>query len=156
MVLLVQVTANGIEFEETMYKSLESRRTNQTRPVARNHIGGHCPFARRRVEIEVCNWIRRVRNADVSTRSVQPEKAGGWTLSESVSGWCETAGNYYCRFLGVEICPNSNVTRVTYSKQAVTQKLVSQGEYIHRATRHTGSGRYPSNQDETGSVLRLR
>ena len=63
----------------------------------------------------------------------QAEKDGGWTLSESVSGWCETAGNYCCRFLGVEICPSSNVTRVEYSKQAVTQKLVRQGEYIHRA-----------------------
>ena len=138
VVLLVQVTANGIELEETMYKSLESRSTNQTRPVARNHIGGHCPFARRRVEIEVCNWIRRVRNADVSKRSVQTEEDGGWTLSESVSGWCKTAGNYYCRFLGVEICPSSNVTRVEYSKQAVTSKLVRQGEYIHRVVSHTG------------------
>ena len=60
----------------------------------------------------------------------QAEKDGGWTLSESVSGWCETAGNYCCRFSGVEICPSSNVTRVEYSKQAVTSKLVRQGEYI--------------------------
>ena len=40
--------------------------------------------------------------------------------------------------------------------KAVAQKLVRQGEYIRRATSHTGQGRYPSNQDETGSVLRLR
>jgi hypothetical protein len=66
----------------------------------------------------------------------QAEKDGAWTLSESVSGWCETAGNYCCRFLGVEICPSSNVTRVEYRKQAVTQKLVKPGEYIHRDASH--------------------
>ena len=69
--LLVHATENGIEHEEAMYKSLESRSTSQTRPVARNHIAANCPFARRRVEIEVCDWIRRVRNAVVSSRSVQ-------------------------------------------------------------------------------------
>ena len=58
----------------------------------------------------------------------QTQKDGGWTLSESVSGWCETAGNYSCRFLVVEICPSSKVKRVGYRKQAVAQKLVRQGE----------------------------
>ncbi len=51
-----------------------------------------------------------------------------------MSGWCETAENYYCRFFCVEICPSSKVTRLGYSKHAVTQKLTSQGEYIRRAT----------------------
>ncbi len=37
VVLLVQVTANGIELEETMYKSLESRSTNH-----RHHV---CVFS---------------------------------------------------------------------------------------------------------------
>ena len=48
------------------------------------------------------------------------------------------------------------VTLVGYSKQAVAQKLVRQGECIRRTANHTGQGRYPSHQDETGSVLRLR
>ncbi len=34
--------------------------------------------------------------------------------------------------------PALNVTRVEYSKQAVTQKLVRQGDCIHRAASHTG------------------
>jgi hypothetical protein len=38
-----------------------------------------------------------------------------------------------------------------YNQQAVTQKLARQGEYILRVSRHTGQGRHPSNQDETGS-----
>ena len=42
------------------------------------------------------------------------------------------------RFLGVEIRPSSNVTRVEYSKQAVTQKLARQGDCIHRVASHTG------------------
>ncbi len=46
--------------------------------------------------------------------------------------------------------------KLGYSKQAVTQKLTRQGEYIHRVVSQTGSGRHPSNQDETGSVLRFR
>jgi hypothetical protein len=63
---------------------------------------------------------------------------------------------YCCRFFCVEICPSSKVTRMGYSIQAVTQKLVRQGECIRRTSGHTGKGRNPSNQDETGSVLRLR
>ncbi len=59
-------------------------------------------------------------------------------------------------FSRVEICPSSKVPWLGYSKQTVTQELVRQGEIIHRATSHTGSRRNPSNQDETGSVLRIR
>jgi hypothetical protein len=57
--------------EESIHKSLESRRTTQTRPVTRNHITTNCPLTRRRDEIEVCDWFRRVRNAAVPSRSVQ-------------------------------------------------------------------------------------
>jgi hypothetical protein len=66
------------------------------------------------------------------------------------------AENYCCRFFCVEICPRSKVSRLGYNKQTVTQKLARQGESIHRASSHTGTRRNPSNQDETGSVLRIR
>jgi hypothetical protein len=75
---------------------------------------------------------------------------------QKVSGWCETAENYCCRFFRVEICPSSKVSRLGYSKETVTQELVRQGERIHRDVSHTGPRRNPSNQDETGSVLKIR
>ena len=92
----------------------------------------------------------------IKTSQAHKDGTSAWTLSESVSGWCETAENYCCRFFCIEICPSSKATRLGYIKQAVTQKLASQGDYIHRVANHTGQGRYPSNQDETGSVLILR
>jgi len=92
----------------------------------------------------------------IKTSQTHKDDTSTWTMSESVSGGCETAENYCCRFFRVEICPTSKVSRLGYNKQTVTQKLTRQGENIHRATSHTGPRRNPSNQDETGSVLRIR
>ncbi len=92
----------------------------------------------------------------IKTSQTHKDDTSTWTMSESVSGWCETAENYCCRFFRVEICPNSNASRLGYTKQTVTQGLPRQGENIHRVTSHTGPRRNPSNQDETGSVLRIR
>jgi hypothetical protein len=76
----------------------------------------------------------------IKTSQTHRDDTSVWTLSESVSGWCETVENHCCRFFCVEICPNTKVTRLGYSKQAVTQKLVRQGEYIHRDPSHTKEG----------------
>jgi hypothetical protein len=82
----------------------------------------------------------------IKTSQAHKDDTSVWTMSESVSGWCETTENYCCRFFRVEICPNSKVSRLGYSKQTVTQKLARQGENIHRAASHTGPRRNPSNQ----------
>ena len=92
----------------------------------------------------------------IKTSQTYKDDTSTWTMSESVSGWCETAENYCCRFFRVEICPSSKVSWLGYNKQTVTQELVRQGESIHRAASHTGPRRNPSNKDETGSVLRIR
>ncbi len=55
--LLVHATENGVEFEETMYNSLDSRSKSETGPVARNNIEATCTFAGRRFEIQVRHWI---------------------------------------------------------------------------------------------------
>ena len=50
VVLLVHVTENGVEFEETRDGSLESGGKSETRPVARNNTGTTSTFVGRGLE----------------------------------------------------------------------------------------------------------